>query len=652
MLAEFHFVRPEWLLGLVPLAGLLWLVKKPAGSANAWARVCDPHLLRHLTASRGGNSSRLPLAVLGAAWAIAVVALANPVWDKRELPVLESREARVLVLDLSRAMLADDLKPTRLARARFEMEDVLDRVDEGQTGLVVFAGDAFVAAPLTSDTNTIRSLMAALDPGIMPVQGNRADLGLFAARGLLKQAGAADGDILLISGGVTDDRLTKAARKLAAEGYRTSVLAVTVDAGEDPYADALRAVASAGNGQFAPISAGSRDVETLLARERRALDVETASTERESEIWLERGPWLTLLLLPLAAFAFRRGWLLVVPLVLAGGMVPERAAIASTWDDLWTRQDQQAAQALEAGELERARELAVDPVTRGTAAYRAGDYQAAADAFGAGAGADADYNLGNALAHEGKLEDAIGAYDRALQVSPDMEDAAFNKALLERLLQQQEQTQRDEQSKSQQQSGGQGNQDRQQAQASGDRRDQESGQDQQNGQSENNRDPQKAVSAEHQPDEEAGGDRAQQQSEASNGGAESGIEQDVAEPALQGQGDSGLPEDGDRQSFADGADASRDVDDMDMPQPRNEGATREEEKARQNDRASAPERAEESEEPRARTTADELGTEELQAAEQWLRRIPDDPGALLRRKFLYQYSQRATAARAGLSRAW
>ena len=158
-----------------------------------------------------------------------------------------------------------------------------------------------------------------------------------------------------------------------------------------------------------------------------------------------------MLLLPLAALAFRRGWLLGLVLLVAATVAPPQPAVASTWDDLWTRRDQQAAQALEGGDNARAAELASDPLQRGTAQYRAGQYEQSLESFSKASGTDAAYNQGNALARLGRYPEAIAAYDKALAAQPHMEDAQHNKAVVEALLREQEKQKQERQQQEQQQ---------------------------------------------------------------------------------------------------------------------------------------------------------------------------------------------------------
>ncbi|MEM6576404.1 MAG: tetratricopeptide repeat protein, partial [Pseudomonadota bacterium] len=251
----------------------------------------------------------------------------------------------------------------------------------------------------------------------------------------------------------------------------------------------------------------------------------------ESLQWREEGPWLVLVLLPLAALAFRRGWLLVVPLAVL--FLPPQPAQANWVSDAFKTPDQQASDALSAGEHESAAALAVDPMLRGEALYRDQQYEAAAAAFGQVNGPDGHYNRGNALAMQERYQDAIDAYDQALAMNPEMDDALHNKSVLEELLKEQEQ--------------------QQQQQENSDSQDQSDGESEQ--QSE-------------QPSEQEGTEESEQQAQ------------------------------------------------------------------------SEESESEEQQEQTAPMAAEELDAEEKQSLEQWLRRIPDDPGGLLRRKFLLEYQRR------------
>jgi Ca-activated chloride channel family protein len=465
LMTDFHFMTPQWLLALLPLGLLLWAGRRHDVGQAAWRRVIDPRLLAVLRVGRDERRlSSWPWLLLAIGWLIAVVALANPTFERKPVPAFRTDSARVVVLDLSRSMLAQDLTPSRLERARYKVADILSRSGDGQVGLVAFAGDAFAVAPLTDDAETIRGMLEALSPRIMPTQGSRPDLGIKRGLSLLVQAGARQGEVVLLTDDDGGVRATAAAEQLRAAGHRLAVIGVGTEAGAPvpgvsrsdgpvltqlPVAK-LQQLARAGGGVYAELSSTDADLDRVLrvaGQSQRAL---AATDPMLAERWYALGPWVALLLLPLGALAFRRGWIgLWVVLALGPGamLMSPGPAQAFGWDDLWQRQDQQAAQALERGEHARARELADTPGRAGSAAYRLGDYQDAADRFAEGDRAVDHYNRGNALARSGQLEKALEAYDQALAQEPGHADAEHNRAQVEAALREQEQS---EQSQSEQ----------------------------------------------------------------------------------------------------------------------------------------------------------------------------------------------------------
>jgi Ca-activated chloride channel family protein len=550
-----HFIRPYWLL-LLPLVILLpWLWKRTRRPSGDWKRVCDPHLLRWLSVTQAGRAERRGGHWLGgAALLISILALAGPSWQKLPDSSFSARDARVIVLDLSRSMLAEDLRPNRLTRARFRLADLLETTDEGQVGLVGYAGDAYVVSPLTSDMNTVGNLLPALRPDIIPVAGSRANLALELAASLLERAGLSRGEILLVSDSA-DSADAARARDLANDGIITSVLAVgttegaPIPSGGGFVSDrsgnvviarldrtSLQAVADAGGGIYTEL--GTSAAESSLWQEQGASDF-TLREDALGERWKDAGPWLVLLLLPLGVAGFRRGLLFVLPLVILPGLSWSPSVSADWWDDTWRNKDQQAYQALRADDAEKAAALAIDPDLSGEAWYRSGEHANALEAWAQLNSADAHYNRGNTLAHLGEYEAAIKAYDEALAIEPDMEDAIKNRALLEQMKQQQEQEGEDGES----------------------------------------------------------------------GEGESSEEQQEGDSSEQSEGEQG--EEGEQQEEQEG----------DQSEEQTEGETGEEE-GEQVDYSEA------------------WSEEDAQAMEQWLRRIPDDPGGLLRRKFRNQHQRR------------
>jgi Ca-activated chloride channel family protein len=446
-----HFLRPWWWLALLPLPLALWTLVKHGDGRAALAKLADAALLPHLLSDSGART-RFALGLVAAAWLLCVAALSGPAWQKLPAPLYVNGAARVVVLSLSNDMLAQDMQPDRMARARFAVRDLLNDAGDARMALVAYAGAAFTVAPLTDDKNTILNLLQALKPDVMPVPGNDAAAGIRQGTELLQQAHAKGGEIVLVTD-TADDAAVAQAKAARAKNIRVDVLGVgTREGAPVPQTGggfasgsggtlmarrndaALRAVADAGGGRYVVLQEDGTGAASFGAP---VAEAGHASRAERAPLWRDGGIWLLPVLLVLAALAFRRGWLLVLALLVLPVGMP--TAHAATWDSLWANRDQRALQALQRGDAAQAQKLATTSGVRGAADYRAGDYANAAKAFAQGDDARARYNLGNALAKQGEYEKAIAAYKQALQRDPKMADARANLDAVEDWLKQHQQ---------------------------------------------------------------------------------------------------------------------------------------------------------------------------------------------------------------------
>ena len=630
MLSDFHFLRPWWLLALIGLVGVLWRLARRQAGAGDWADYCDEALMPHVLIGSTGKQTRLPLWLAGLTGLIAILALAGPAWERLPTPVFRNLSAMVIVLDLSWAMEATDIKPNRLERARFKVDDLLKARKDGQTALLAYAGDAFVVTPLTDDAATIAAQLLALSPSIMPVQGTRMDLGLAAAGRLLQQAGQKTGDVLVVTAGEAVSSAEAEAAKLKSAGYRVSVIGVgSRDGAPVPLATggflkdadgkmlisrldikALWDLAQTGGGVYRTLDTGAADTDAVLEFvDRRAEAEQQSGQDVHVDQWRDGGIWLLPLLIPLAALGFRRGWLGLLWLAVLVPLSPP--ADAMEWADLWKTPDQQAQQALRAGDAKAAAEHFTDPAWKAAAEYQAEQYEPAAKRLESIDTPLAQYNRGNALARQGQLEEALKAYDRALQLSPDNEDAQYNRKLVEEALKQQQ----EQKSSSQDQSdSGQGDQ-------------QQSPKDKQSG-----KDGQQKSSEQKQADDQQA-DPSQKSSNQSENSENSPA------PPEQQQGTEDQAKSGENASGAEGEDSQKQPPESGGQQPEPAKAEEKDTEAQQardelKDSGDAKDKA------GAAARTEEPPSESDQAQAQWLRRIPDDPGGLLKRKFNYQYRLR------------
>ncbi|GLQ92403.1 tetratricopeptide repeat protein [Dyella acidisoli] len=634
-LHQFHFLQPGWLLGFLALPLLLWLGARGDASHRALSRLADPELLPHLVSGKARHA-RWPLSLLALGWVLGMLALAGPTWSRVTEPMFADRAVQVVAISLSQHMLARDMPPSRIERARYKARDLLVANKDGLNALIGYAGQSFVVAPLTSDAHSLDALLDAMSPDVMPVDGDNAAQAIEQSAKLIHDAKLGNGSIVLI----TDDADTAAQVAAGAawsSGVRVSVLGIGTSQGA-PVSQAdgafvrddqgnivvarrddqhLSALAEAGGGHYMAMTADGDDVAALHALLQPTQRASIANGQ-SSDIWEDRGPWLLLPLLLVAAMAFRRGWVLVLPLVLLP-MLPTSAK-ASGWQDWWQRPDQQAASALRQGDAAKARQLAEDPSWRGAAAYRAKDYAAAAQALEQAKGADSQYNLGNALAKLGRYPDALKAYDRALQLDPHNEDARANRKTVEEAMRKQQQNASSQQQK--QPSGGQSGKNNQSGQNG-----QSSGQQGQSGQQQQSAGQQGAQDKQNQ------GQNGQDQPQ---GDQQNGSQQSSAN---------------DQQTQRDANSAATQEESKSSPAPTSSSERAQATKAQQGLQAQMNQALAGKQAKTATTQAHELGVVDSDDplaklpndVRRNLQRVPDDPGALLRRKFELEYRERMGA---------
>ncbi len=323
---NIEWLRPEWLLGFIPL--LLWLIVlvRRQNASSDWDSLVDRELQQHVIEQHQAKRQWAAY-LLAFAWAFCLLLMAGPVWQQREVPVFQAEQAEVVVFDLSRSMRADDVLPNRLTRARFKLVDLLQQSEGRQTGLIAFSERPYVISPLTEDASTIEAFVPSLDPDIMPVQGSRPDLAMSRALELLEQAGVAQGHILLITDTQVNESDIDIARDIESRGHRLSVLGVGTAAGA-PLRDAngqflqrsngaivvprlnltgLRQLAEAGGGVAVRLAAGSQDLD-LLETVRQSIAIQgSGESSAERQYWIEYAPWGVWVLLLFALGAFRRG---------------------------------------------------------------------------------------------------------------------------------------------------------------------------------------------------------------------------------------------------------------------------------------------------------------------------------------------------------
>ena len=466
-----HFLRPEWAVAVIVFALVPVMVRFARSGAGAWRKVCDAPLLNALLVKSKARSLFPQLFLLSVCWALAIFALCGPAFEKLPRPTVKKGADVVYLLDISSLMSAQDLKPSRMERAVFKLYDLLKRNAGNQSALILYAQTPFTAVPLTPDARMIESLLPTVNVGLTDGGVPNLAAALNEAGDLLRQAKAVNGRAVVL-GAFGDAKAVKAAEALKKEGYAVSVLGVgTQDGAPVQLANGnfatvngqtvlstlpekeLRRIAHAGGGVYRTISLDESDIDALSAVETGGAS-DLSDGKIKADAWKDLGVYVTALILPFMAFGFRRGWLGVLMLSL----LPANAFAG--WSDFWQREDYKAAVRMTQGQKPESADVFSDDAWKGAAQYKLGDYQASADSFAQSGGTEELYNYGNALAHAGKIQDAIKAYDTVLKQNPNHADAAFNKKYLEQQQQQNQQQQNQQQNKQRQNQNGQGQQDR------------------------------------------------------------------------------------------------------------------------------------------------------------------------------------------------
>ena len=628
LFTQFHFIEPRWLWLLLLVPVIAWFVGRRSGEERVLARLADPALLPYLLDGKP-SAARAPVAAFVVAALLAILALAGPAWDRQSQPLFAERAAQVIVVSMSPHMLSHDVVPDRLSRARYKVRELYAANRDGMNALIAYTGEAFTVAPLTTDAHSVDDLLTALAPDTMPVEGDNPGKAIDQAADLIRHADLRGGSIVLVTDHA-DAEAVQAARRARAAGNRVSILGVGSTRG-GPIAAAdggflkdergeivmaprddssLSAVSDAGGGRYVPVADDASDVATLsglLHGDGDGKPVEGVTSGQ----WQDRGPWLLLPLLPIVALAFRRGWLLV----LALAFVPLSPARADGVADVFRTRDQQAAKALAGGDAKRAQALAQDASLRGAAAYRAGDYAAAESALAHRTDSDSQYNLGNALAKQQRYEDALAAYDRALKVNPNNADAAANRKAVADFLKQQQQKQSQNDKDKQ---GGKGQKDKDQKGQSGDQ-----DKDQQQGQ-EDGKDGRSGESG-----QQSGAD-----------GKENGNDQQGAkDKAGEGEGDDRGKDNGKAQAPQGDAQAKSQAEQAQAKQAQ-DALKQKMDAALAGQQAGKDDKAGEQSHDLGVVSGKDAASKLPPDVQRALMRVPDDPGGLLRRKFMLEYQRR------------
>lgn len=632
---DFTFIRPAVLWLLIPALALFFIafIKHKKQSAD---NLIAPHLAPFIMNESNTKASQ-PLWLVAVFCCLAIIFSAGPSFEEKQVPVFQSKSARVIVMDMSYSMYSTDIAPNRLMQSRFKALDMIELFKEGDTALVAYAGSAFTISPLTNDATTLTNLIPSLSPDIMPDKGSNVLAGLDMAKELLTQAGYIDGDIILVTDGIDQEEQSDITSFTSNSSYRLNIYGVGTEQGapiklpeggflKDSYGQIviptinisrLKSLATRSGGKFALYQPSSSDIATFAP----SANSELLKDEKQSHaLWrIDAGIYGLLILLPLGLYLFRSAAFVGAFLVLS--VLPTQQASALELPSFLKNTDQQALDAYKNKDFERAAN-ADSSSLKGSALYQQGNFDAALEAFSKDKSATGFYNYANALAKSGQLEQAIDAYKQAQTLQPNFSEAADNQALVEQLLEQQQQQQEGDSQDNQQQSDQSEQQNNQQSD--------------QNQQGENS-DSQSEQSQGEQSQDQQGEPSDESDTEQDQQSAESGSQSDKQnEPELQTQPQANQEQKQPEQTNEEQAENTQ-------PQTAQQQTLTDEQKQNAQQQA-------------AQAQTRELTNEEKEKAQQLnqlLRKVPDDPAILLRNKMQLEAQKRQYQRRpTGVEKSW
>jgi Ca-activated chloride channel homolog len=503
------FGHPLWLAagGLACLC-LLWLWHRyDIRQHAALARFVSAHLRTQLTQSVSVGRRRLQRGLTLLALALLFVALSGPLVGYRWELVNRRGIEIIFAVDTSRSMSTPDVKPDRLTRAKLAIDDFTNELDGDAIGLVAFAGEAFLVCPMTLDYGAFHESLNAIDINTIPRGGTNIAAAIRGAQAALRRRPGSDKILILVTDGedLEGDALTAAQAAASQDSLRIYTIGVGTAQGDlIPLSDnpnggfvkdesgefvksrldepALKAIAAATGGQYAPLGPQGQGFEALYQSSLAPL-LKHNLASRQQRVYIERYQWplsgaLALLLLSQiigsrrrvrarsrVSYLKRRNWAgpaaasLLLPLTLSPWSGPARASPTSA-QQAYDKGDFAAATREYAAAAQRDPKTPALQFNVGAAAYRAGQFPQAAQAFQASISRsvsgdakrlaeqeDAYYNLGNTLYRTGQgtlqssqqqtlqsWEQAVKAYDTALELRADDADAKYNRDLVKRKI--------------------------------------------------------------------------------------------------------------------------------------------------------------------------------------------------------------------------
>jgi len=458
--SNFHFLRVGVLWGLIPVGILALLLFQKTGSEEKWKKTLPGHLAEHLIV-QGRENSRWPRLLMVVALFLAVFAAAGPTWKEIDRGEVKTRSSLVIALDLSRSMLATDLQPNRLERAKNKIVDLLNELPGLPTALIGFAGTAHTVIPFTTDYHTLAYLLEHVSPGVMPVKGTNFGAVFALADSLLKPL-EMPGSLLIVTDDLPLEELSAVQDFASNTRAAVQFLLISTPSGAPiPISKNAFLKDSKGNTVIPALHTGAiktfarlkgvhvnlvtlddSDIRKIVGGVKENLAYEEKENEENKE-WEDLGYWFMIPAGLILLFWFRKGWVVTWMLLLfafhgfgcsSQNEMEANAKAKFEFIDLWLTKDQQAQKLFDAGKYLQAAEKFENPYWKGVAYYKAREFQLAAQSFYQIKTPESYYNIGMCMAELENWNEANFAFEEALKMNPDFAEARHNLAEIKKLI--------------------------------------------------------------------------------------------------------------------------------------------------------------------------------------------------------------------------
>ena len=449
---NFHFLRPVLLWLFLPLGIILVVSLLGAKEDIKWKKVIAPHLRPYMIKKGSESLKKWMQIFLVLILSMATIGVAGPTWKMSEVPEKKLETPLVIALDLSQSMMATDIQPNRLERAKFKIKDLLVENPKARVALVGFAGSAHTIVPLTRDYKIINTHLDGLSPVTMPYPGTNLEAAL-QLTDTLTSVTTATAKLLLLTDDLDNETFELLQKYVSKGNTIVEIIPVNTKSGADVPATSGRSLLKDANGNTVRSSLNSEvlnklssvenihvnyltldnsDMELLAKSIRSNLEFNEENEDIENE-WQDEGYWLTI---PFAFFVllwFRRGWVVYSLLILVS--LSSCSKENTSFKDLWVTADYQAQLMSEKGDYEKAAETYKDPLRKGVAYYKSGNYEDAIEAFQKDTTAMGAYNLGLSYYQNGDYAAAELAFGKAIEMDPENESARANQKIAQQIMQ-------------------------------------------------------------------------------------------------------------------------------------------------------------------------------------------------------------------------